>query len=127
METSYKGNNKMLTGIVFGVLTYWLFSQTLLNVMPAVQADMGISLGVLNTAISLTGLFSGMFVVAAGGISDRIGRKKITILGLILNIVGSLCLHLCTRNRSFNYWSYNSRFLSSMYHACDDCFGKNLF
>ena len=27
METSYKGNNKMLTGIVFGVLTYWLFSQ----------------------------------------------------------------------------------------------------
>ena len=45
METSYKGNNKMLTGIVFGVLTYWLFSQSLLNVMPAVQADMGISLG----------------------------------------------------------------------------------
>ena len=94
METSYKGNNKMLTGIVFGVLTYWLFSQTLLNVIPAVQADMGISLGVLNTAISLTGLFSGMFVVAAGGISDRIGRKKITMLGLILNIVGSLCVLL---------------------------------
>ena len=92
METSYKGNNKMLTGIVFGVLTYWLFSQTLLNVIPAVQADMGISLGVLNTAISLTGLFSGMFVVAAGGISDRIGRKKITMLGLVLNIVGSLCV-----------------------------------
>ena len=94
METSYKGNNKMLTGIVFGVLTYWLFSQTLLNVIPAVQADMGISLSALNTAISLTGLFSGMFVVAAGGISDRIGRKKITMLGLVLNIVGSLCVLL---------------------------------
>ena len=53
---------------------------------------MGISLGLLNTAISLTGLFSGMFVVAAGGISDRIGRKKITTIGLILNIIGSLCL-----------------------------------
>ena len=92
METSYKGNNKMLTGIVFGVLTYWLFSQTLLNVMPAVQSDMGISLGVLNTAISLTGLFSGMFIVAAGGISDRIGRKKIAMIGLVLNIIGSLCL-----------------------------------
>ena len=25
METSYKGNNKMLTGIVFGVLTYLAF------------------------------------------------------------------------------------------------------
>jgi|SRR4051812_45165916 DHA2 family multidrug resistance protein-like MFS transporter len=92
METSYKGNNKMLTGIVFGVLTYWLFSQALINVVPVVQKDMGISLGLLNTAISLTGLFSGLFVVAAGGISDRIGRKKITTIGLVLNIIGSLCL-----------------------------------
>ena len=92
METSYKGNNRMITGIVFGVLTYWLFAQSLINVIPEVQSDMGISLGLLNTAISLTGLFSGMFVVAAGGISDRIGRKKITTIGLVLNIIGSLCL-----------------------------------
>ncbi|MBA9026349.1 MULTISPECIES: MFS transporter [Bacillaceae] len=92
METSYKGNNRMMTGIVFGVLTYWLFSQSLINVMPEVQLDMGISMGLLNTAISLSGLFSGMFIVAAGGISDRIGRKKITTIGLLLNIIGSLCL-----------------------------------
>ncbi len=92
MKTSYKGNNRMMTGIVFGVLTYWLFSQSLINVMPEVQLDMGISLGLLNTAISLSGLFSGMFIVAAGGISDRIGRKKITTIGLLLNIIGSLCL-----------------------------------
>ncbi|MBB6444137.1 MFS transporter [Bacillus benzoevorans] len=94
METNYKGNNKMLTGIVFGVLTYWLFSQALINVVPEVQKDMGISLGLLNTAISLTGLFSGLFIVAAGGISDRIGRKKIATAGLVLNIIGSLCLIL---------------------------------
>ncbi|MGX2958473.1 MFS transporter [Peribacillus sp. JNUCC 23] len=92
METSYKGNNRMITGIVFGVLTYWLFSQSLINVIPEVQLDLGISLGLLNTAISLSGLFSGMFVVVAGGISDRIGRKKITTIGLLLNIIGSLCL-----------------------------------
>ncbi len=92
MATSYKGNNKMITGIVFGVLTYWLFSQALINVIPEVQKDMGISLGLLNTAISLTGLFSGLFIVAAGGISDRVGRKKIATLGLILNIFGSLLL-----------------------------------
>ncbi|MGE8080087.1 MFS transporter [Peribacillus loiseleuriae] len=92
MKTSYKGNNRMITGIVFGVLTYWLFSQSLINVIPEVQLDLGISLGLLNTAISLTGLFSGMFVVVAGGISDRIGRKKITTIGLLLNIIGSLCL-----------------------------------
>ena len=92
METSYKGNNKMLTGIVFGVLTYWLFSQALINVVPEVQKDMGISLGLLNTAISLTGLFSGLFIVAAGGISDRIGRKKIANTGLVLSMIGSLML-----------------------------------
>ena len=101
METSYKGNNKMLTGIVFGVLTFWLFSQSLINVVPAVQEDMGISLGVLNTAISLTGLFSGIFVVVAGGLSDRIGRKKIATIGLILNIIGSLCLDLYHRELYF--------------------------
>ena len=33
-----------------------------------------------------------MFIVAAGGISDRIGRKKIATIGLVLNIIGSLCL-----------------------------------
>ncbi|WP_085992289.1 MFS transporter [Oceanobacillus senegalensis] len=92
METSYKGNNKMLTGIVLGVLTYWLFSQALVNVVPVVQSDMGISLGILNTAISLTGLFSGILVVVAGGLSDRMGRKKVTMTGLVLNIIGSLCL-----------------------------------
>ena len=92
METGYKGNNRMMTGIVFGVLTYWLFSQALINVMPVVQQDMGMSLGLLNTAISLTGLFSGMFIVVAGGISDRIGHKKIATIGLLLNIIGSLCL-----------------------------------
>ena len=43
-------------------------------------------------AISLTALFSGMFVVAAGGLADKVGRKKITYIGLILSIIGSLCL-----------------------------------
>jgi DHA2 family multidrug resistance protein-like MFS transporter len=65
-----------------------------MNVVPAVQKDMGLSLGTLNTAISLTGLFSGILIVVAGGLSDRLGRKKITTIGLVLNIVGSLCLIL---------------------------------
>ncbi|RDU38133.1 MFS transporter [Neobacillus piezotolerans] len=96
METSYKGNDKMLTGIVFGVLTFWLFAQSMVNVVPAVQKDLGISLGTLNVAISLTALFSGMFIVAAGGIADKVGRKKITYLGLILSVIGSLCLVITT-------------------------------
>jgi len=92
--TSYKGTNKMIIGIVFGVITFWLFAQAMVNVVPAVQEDLGISLGTLNIAISLTALFSGMFIVAAGGLADKMGRKKLTYIGLILSVIGSLCLVL---------------------------------
>ncbi|WP_419962619.1 MFS transporter [Psychrobacillus sp. BM2] len=96
METTYKGTNKMITGIVFGVLTFWLFAQAMVNVVPVVQKDLGVSSGTLNIAISLTALFSGIFIVAAGGLADKIGRKKMTNIGLILSIIGSLCLVLAT-------------------------------
>ncbi|MGE7977412.1 MFS transporter [Psychrobacillus sp. NPDC093200] len=94
MEKSYKGTDKLITGIVFGVITFWLFAQSMVNVVPAVQQDLGVSSGTLNVAISLTALFSGIFIVAAGGLADKIGRKKMTNIGLILSIVGSLCLVL---------------------------------
>ncbi|WP_051359305.1 MFS transporter [Paucisalibacillus globulus] len=90
----YKGTNKLIIGIVFGVITFWLFAQAMVNIVPAVQADLGVDLGVLNIAISLTSLFSGMFIVVAGGMADRIGRKKITYIGLILSVIGSLLLVL---------------------------------
>lgn len=94
METAYKGTNKMLAGIVFGVLTFWLFAQAMVNIVPTVTEDLGVSSGTLNIAISLTALFSGIFIVAAGGLADKIGRKKITNLDLLLSIIGSLCLVL---------------------------------
>ncbi|MBS4209958.1 MFS transporter [Bacillus sp. FJAT-50079] len=92
METTYRGSNKMIFGIVFGVITFWLFAQAMVNVVPDVQKDLGISLGTLNVAISLTALFSGMFIVVAGGLADKMGRKKMTYFGLILSVIGSLCL-----------------------------------
>ncbi|WP_044640276.1 MFS transporter [Risungbinella massiliensis] len=92
METDYRGTNKMIIGIVFGVITFWLFAQSMVNVIPSVQSDLGISLGTINIAISLTALFSGLFIVAAGGLADKVGRKKITYLGLWLSVIGSLCL-----------------------------------
>lgn len=94
MDTAYKGTNKMITGIVFGVITFWLFAQSMVNIVPAIQSDLGVSLSTINVAISLTALFSGMFIVVAGGLADRIGRKKITYVGLILSIIGSLLLVL---------------------------------
>ncbi|WP_010093611.1 MFS transporter [Ornithinibacillus scapharcae] len=91
---NYQGSNKMIIGIVFGVTTFWLFAQAMVNIVPAVQKDLGLDLGVINIAISLTSLFSGMFIVVAGGLADKIGRKKITYLGLILSVIGSLLLVL---------------------------------
>lgn len=89
---SYQGTIKLIIGIVFGVITFWLFAQAMVNVVPAVQSDLGISLGTLNIAISLTALFSGMFIVAAGGLADKIGRKKMAYIGFILSVIGSLCI-----------------------------------
>ena len=66
----------------------------MVNVVPAVQSDLGISMGTLNIAISVTALFSGMFIVAAGGLADKAGRKKIAYIGFVLSIIGSLCLVL---------------------------------
>lgn len=94
IETAYRGTNRLIIGIVFGVLTFWLFAQAMVNIVPAIQKNLGISAGTVNIAISLTALFSGIFVVAAGGFADKIGRKKITNVGLILSIIGSLCLVL---------------------------------
>lgn len=91
---AYKGTNKLLVGIVFGVITFWLFAQSMVNVVPDVQADLGISMDILNIAISLTALFSGIFVVVAGGLADKFGRMKLTYIGMILSIIGSLMLIL---------------------------------
>ncbi|WP_434778161.1 MFS transporter [Neisseria sp. Ec49-e6-T10] len=95
METSnYKGSDKLTLGIVLGVLTFWLFAQSLVNVAPAIQSDLGIPMESLNLAISLTALFSGCFIVVAGGLADKLGRVKFTYIGFILSIIGSLLLIL---------------------------------
>src|SRR6185437_5684348 len=93
---AYRGSNKLIVGIVFGVITFWLFAQSMVNIVPAVQSDLGVSLETLNIAISFTALFSGIFIVAAGGLADQIGRKKMTYIGLVLSIIGSLCLVFAT-------------------------------
>ncbi|HAC1119402.1 TPA_asm: MFS transporter [Listeria monocytogenes] len=91
-STAYKGTNKLIVGIVFGVITFWLFAQSMVNIVPAVQSDLGISSDLLSIAISLTALFSGIFIVVAGGMADKFGRVKLTYIGLILSIIGSLLL-----------------------------------
>lgn len=92
MVAQYKGDDKLLLGIVLGVITFWLFAQTTLNVAPAMRADLGIDENWSNIAVSITALFSGIFIVVMGGLGDRIGRVKITLLGIVLNAIGSFLI-----------------------------------
>ncbi|EHI70292.1 hypothetical protein STRIC_2303 [Streptococcus ictaluri 707-05] len=42
-SAGFKGNNKLLVGIVLAVLAFWLFAQSILNMAPDVQRSLGIS------------------------------------------------------------------------------------
>ena len=86
----YGGDDTLLFGIILGVLAFWLFAQTTLNIAPAMAIDLQIATNVMNIAVSITALFSGIFIVVVGGLADRVGRVKILMWGFVLSIVGSL-------------------------------------
>ncbi len=88
----YQGNDRLLLGMVLGVITFWLFAQTTLNIAPTMRTDLGINVNTSNIAVSITALFSGIFIVVIGGLGDRFGRVKTTKVGLILSIIGSLLI-----------------------------------
>jgi MFS transporter, DHA2 family, multidrug resistance protein len=89
---SYRGSDKLILGIVLAVITFWLFAQTTLNIASTMRADLRISESLNNISVSITALFSGIFIVVAGGLADCIGRVKITYAGLALSILGSLLI-----------------------------------
>lgn len=89
---AYKGNNRLLLGMVLGVLTFWLFAQTILNIAPTMRADLGIDVNTSNIAVSITALFSGIFTVIIGSLGDRFGRVKIIKIGLMLSVIGSMLI-----------------------------------
>lgn len=93
-ETSFVGNDRVLFGIIFGVLGFWLFAQTTLNIAPVMAEDLGIETNVMNIAVSITALFSGIFIVVVGGLADRLGRVKMVLGGFGLSIAGSLLVGL---------------------------------
>ena len=93
----YRGDNKLLFGIILGVLAFWLFAQTTLNIAPAMAADLEVTTSIMNIAVSITALFSGIFIVVVGGLADRIGRVKVLMWGFILGIAGSLLVGIAPR------------------------------
>lgn len=87
--------NKVILGIILSILTYWLFAQAFLNIAPEVQATYsGTSSSIINLSVSLTSLITGIFMVAAGNIADKVGYTKITYIGIFLSIIGSIIIIL---------------------------------
>lgn len=99
----FKGNDRLLTGIVLGVLTFWMFAGTVGTVARSILTDINgapidkvtkplVSLDQMNLAVSVTALFSGLFIVFMGGLADRVGRVRIALVGNGLGILGSVLI-----------------------------------
>ncbi|WP_446776657.1 MFS transporter [Macellibacteroides fermentans] len=86
----YKGNDKLLFGIILGVLAFWFFAQTTLNINVVMSEELQMNTSMMNIAVSITALFSGIFIVVFGGIADRFGRVKVIRIGFVFSIFGSL-------------------------------------
>ena len=89
-SVQYKGNAKLLFGIILGVLAFWLFAQTTLNINVDMAKDLGMETSMMNIAVSITSLFSGIFIVVFGGLADKIGRVKMIKYGFYFSSIGSL-------------------------------------
>ena len=94
MVVQYKGTDKLLFGIILGVLAFWLFAQTTLNINVVMAKDLEMDTSMMNIAVSITALFSGIFIVVMGGLADSVGRMKIIRIGFVFSILGSLLVAL---------------------------------
>jgi len=113
---SRASNNSLIVGIVLAVVTFWLFAQTTLNVAPTIRSDLQISESLSNMAVSITALFSGIFIVVAGGLADRFGRVKLTYVGLALSALGSLLIALSPAGTAF--FLMTGRIIQGLSAAC---------
>lgn len=88
----------LLVGIVLAVTTFWLFSGAVGTMAPSIVSSLNsedptvITDEMMNFAVSLTALFSGLFIVVSGGFADRFGRVRVMAIGIGLNILGSLLI-----------------------------------
>lgn len=113
-QQTYTGNDRLLFGMVLGVLTFWLFYQAVFNVAPDVQRTLAMPDSSLNAVISLGSLFSGCFIVLMGGLADKFGRVRLTYIGFVLNIIACLFLYFAQGPVSFGL----GRVLQGLSSAC---------
>src|SRR5258708_3477947 len=115
-STPHLGTDKLIFGIVLAVVTFWLFAQTTLNVAPTMASDLGVTTNVSNIAVSITALFSGIFIVVAGGIADSFGRVRMTLAGLVLSAIGSLLIAASPTGTAV--WLITGRIVQGLSAAC---------
>ncbi|PWG68369.1 MFS transporter, partial [Enterobacter mori] len=92
MSTKQHSENKLILAIVLSILTYWLFAQSFINISTQVQQTYQTTTGIVNLSVSLTSFATGLFMVGAGDVSDKIGKLRMTYIGIILSIIGSLLI-----------------------------------
>ncbi|WP_228438221.1 hypothetical protein [Chryseobacterium sp. 6424] len=54
---AFRGNDRLLYGIILGVLAFWLFAQTTLNINVGMAQDLSMEMDMMNIAVSITSLF----------------------------------------------------------------------
>jgi MFS transporter, DHA2 family, multidrug resistance protein len=114
----FRGNDRVLFGIILGVITFWLFAQTTLNIAPDMGRDLGLGASTMNTAVAITALFSGIFIVVIGGLADRVGRVRIVRIGFYLSILGSLLVGLAPAGHWASSFLLTGRAVQGLSGAC---------
>ncbi len=114
----FAGNDRLLFGMILGVVTFWLFAQSTLNIAPDMQRDLGIDAGTMTLAVAAAALFSGIFIVVMGGLADRFGRMRILRLGFVLGIAGSLLVGFAPAGATGTAMLLSGRAIQGFSAAC---------
>ena len=88
----FEGNDKNLVGMICGLLGFWLFAQSMLNVNLVMGKSLHLDSSTLNFAVSIMAMVCGMFIVVIGRLGDILGHTRVLRIGYYLSIVGSIII-----------------------------------
>lgn len=96
VPTNYRCPPGVLLGMCIGVSTYWLFALSMGPLLPSIGNELNLKVPDLALPMSLAGLVSGICIMPAGGLADRVGRLLMTRLGLLAGLLGMLMCGLAS-------------------------------
>jgi DHA2 family multidrug resistance protein-like MFS transporter len=117
-KSPFQAGDRLIYGIILGVITFWLFAQTTLNIAPDMGRDLDLESSMMNIAVAITALSSGIFIVVFGGLADHFGRVRFVRIGLYLSIVGSLFVALAPAGTLGSTFLLVGRALQGLSGAC---------